>query len=158
VLTIVPRHWWSWDFDVVDGTRVLARIDTSAWREKGVLTIDGVEHRVYRDGVMSGAFILERDGMPLVKARKPSAFRTVLIVSYDGREYTLRKKSAWRAAFVLLEADREIGSLTPNSLWRRDARVTLTHDWPLPIRVFVIWLAIIMWKRDADAVVAAAAG
>jgi hypothetical protein len=32
----------------------------------------------------------------------------------------------------------------------RDATVDLPPDWPLAVTTFVIWLAIILWKRDAD--------
>jgi hypothetical protein len=47
--------------------------------------------------------------------------------------------------------DTEIGTLTPNSAWRRDAAVKLPEQWPLPLKVFVIWLVIILWNRDYNA-------
>ena len=156
-LSIVPKRWYSWDFNVLDGPRQVALVDVSAWREKGVLTVDGVEHRVYREGMMSGDFILERNGSVLARAEKPSAFRDTLVVRHNGREYTLRKKSIWRRAFVVLSGEREVGALNPNSVWKRDATVTLPQEWPLPVRLFVIWLAIIMWKRDAESTAAASA-
>ena len=68
MLTIIPKAWYSWDFSVLDGDRQLAFMDLSSWREKGILTIDGVEHRVYREGAMSGDFVLERDGTVLARA------------------------------------------------------------------------------------------
>ena len=149
-MTIVPKRWYSWDFDVVDGERHLAVVDVSSWREKGLLTVEGVEHRVYREGAMSD-FILERGGTVLARGTKPSAFRDTILVGYSGRQYMLRKKSVWRRAFILLDGDNEIGSLAPDSIWTRHATVSLPRDWPLPINVFVIWLAIILWKREADA-------
>jgi len=164
MLTIIPKAWYSWDFSVVDGDRQLASMDLSSWREKGILTIEGVKHRVYREGAMSGDFVLERDGTVLARGTKPSAFFSTLIVAHQGREYRLEKKSVWRRAFVLLACglgeagsarEKEIGSLVPANAWTRKASVDLPKDWPLPVRVFVIWLAIIMWKREADAAVAA---
>ena len=155
-LTIVPLRWYSWDFDVMEGTRHLARIDVSSWREKGVLTIDGADYRVYREGAMSGDFLLERDGLVFARATKPSAFKNTFVVTYHERQYTLSKRSAWRREFVVRSGETEIGSLAPTSAWRREAAVRLPEDWPIPIRVFVIWLAIILWKRDADAAAVAA--
>jgi hypothetical protein len=162
MLTIIPRTWYSWDFAVVEDGRQWAFMDLSKWREKGVLTIDGVEHRVYREGMMSGDFLLERDGAVLVRASKPSAFFNTLTVGYQGREYTLKKRSAWRRTFVVLapvgEAGSalggEVGSLVPTGALTRKADVDLPEDWPLHLRVFVIWLAIIMWKREADSAAA----
>ena len=55
-------HWFSLDFDVKEAERQLAHMDLSAWGEKGVLTIAGVEHRVRREGPLHGDFLLERDG------------------------------------------------------------------------------------------------
>jgi hypothetical protein len=150
-LTIVPRHWYSWDFDLTDGNRPLAGLEMSRWREKGVLTVDGVDHRVYREGLMSGEFILERDGVVLARATKPSAFRNAFELNFGGWKYTLRKKSMWSRSFVVEGGEREIGSLVPKSMWSRRARVTLPPDWPLPVRAFVIWLTLILWKREYDA-------
>jgi hypothetical protein len=153
-LTLMPKQWWSWDFLVMEGPRQLAFVDVSSWWEKGILTVEGVVHRVYREGATSGDFILERQGQVLAQATKPSAFRDTIILRYDGREYILRKKSIWRRAFILMSGGTEIGSLAPNSTWRRDATVTLPESWPRPIGVFVIWLAILLWKRDAHAAAA----
>src|SRR5262245_33898741 len=149
-LTLVPEHWYSWDFDIRDAERRLARVEMSAWREKGVLNVDGINHRVYREGLMSGDFILERDGLVLAKATKPSAIRRSFTLSYKNREYTVRKRSAWGRAFGVREDEKEVGSRVPTRWWTRDATVTLPEDWPLHIGVFAIWLALLLWKRDAQ--------
>jgi hypothetical protein len=77
-----------------------------------------------------------------------------MIIHYGGRDYTLRKPSAWRRAFVVLDGERQIGSIAPESAWTRRAIADLPADWPLPIRAFAIWLVIILWKRDADSAAA----
>jgi hypothetical protein len=156
-LTLEPRRWYSWDFTIHEGGRQVADLDLSAWREKATLTIDGVEYRVYRERLMSGDFVLERGSTILARATKPSAFWNTFIVHYQGREHTLRKASVWRRTFLLEDHGREIGRIVPHSMWRRDGTATLPADWPLPVRTFVIWLAIILWKRDADSAAAAGA-
>jgi hypothetical protein len=147
-LALTPRRWYSWDFTLTSGDRTLARLDLS-WREKGVVTIGDDEHRVYREGMVSGDFVIERGGEVLARASKPSAFRNTIVITHGGRQYTLRKKSVWKRAFVLLEGDTNIGSLSPNRWLGRDASVNLPADWPLAVKTFVIWLAIILWKREA---------
>lgn len=154
-MTIEPKHWYSWDFDARGEDGVSIDFDLSHWREKGVITVDGVEHRVFREGWMSGDFVMERDGQAIVRAEKPSAFRNAFIVSVEGRQYTLRKKSFARRAFVLMQGDTEVGSLAPDTFWKRRATVSLPADLPAPVRAFITWLAIILWKREADAAAAA---
>jgi hypothetical protein len=149
-LTLAPRRWYSWDFIVTDDAREVATMDLSAWREKGVLAVRGDEYRVYREGAMSGDFILERSGAVLARATKPSAVHRSFVLEYRGRQYTLRAKSAFRRAFVLLDGESQIGSLAPNSVWARTATVQLPDDWPLPVQVFAMWLTIILWKREAN--------
>ena len=43
-MMLVPAHWYSWEFDVTDGQRRIARVEMSAWRENGVLNVDGINH------------------------------------------------------------------------------------------------------------------
>jgi hypothetical protein len=150
-LTVTPRRWYSWDFTIFDSSdRQVADMDLSTWRERATLTVDGVEYLVHRERAMSGEFLLERAREVLARATKPCAFRSAFIVRHGDREYTMRKPSAWRRTFVLEESDREIGRIHPRSLWRRDAVATFQADWPLPVRTFVIWLAIILWKRESQ--------
>ena len=150
-MTIDASHWYSWDFDVTDHERHIAHLDVSAWGEKGVLTIDGVAHRVYREGVGRGDFLLERDGIVLARATKPSAFRSAFEVRHDGRTYELAKESFWQRRFVLRSGSAEIGSVAPRRVVGREAFAALPETWPLPLKVFVVWLVVIMWKRAAQA-------
>jgi hypothetical protein len=151
MLRAIPKRWFSWDFTVIEGSRPVADIDLSWWREKGVLTVDGVTYSVSREGLMSGEFTLESGGSVLARAEKPSAFRRTFVIRHRDRHYTLKAKSAFRRSFVLLQGDREVGFLTPDGLFTRSASVHLPEDLPLAVHVFITWLAIILWKRESDA-------
>jgi hypothetical protein len=151
MLTAVPKRWSSWDFTVLEGSQAVADIDISWWREKGVLTVQGVDYRVYREGMMSGDFILESAGSVLARADKPSAFHRSFTIDHAHTQYTLRAKGVFRRAFLLLDRDREIGSLSPEGIFTRRATVNLPEALPLPVKVFIIWLAVILWKRESDA-------
>jgi hypothetical protein len=148
-MTVVPKRWYSWDFSVTSGDRILAVLDLSSWRERAEIRIGDVTHRVYREGMM-GDFIIEAGGRQLARATKPSAFRDTMIVHVGGKDYTLQKPSLWRRAFTLMDGDRQIGSIAPESLWTYRSAADLPTDWPVPIKSFVIWLAIMLWKRHAN--------
>ena len=140
-------HWFSSDFDVREAERHLAHADVSAWREKGILTIGGVGHRVYREG-LRGDFLLERDGRVLARATKPSALRHRVLIRHDDRTYELDKRSFWTRTFVVRSGHTEIGTLSLTSAWRRHAAVELPEQWPLPLKIFAIWLTVILWRRE----------
>jgi hypothetical protein len=153
-MTMVPARWYSWDYTVMNGDRTVAVLELSSWRERAEIVIGDLTHRVFREHAMSGDFIIEAGGRELARATKPSAFRDTMIVHYGGRDYTLRKASIWRRAFVLMDEDRQIGSIAPDNAWTRRATADLPADWPAPITAFVIWLVIILWKRDASSAAA----
>jgi hypothetical protein len=156
VLTLIPKRWMSRSFIVSNGSSPVADVNLSGsqgWREKGLLTVEGVGHQVYRevygDGAMSGDFVLERDGTLLARAMKPSAFRSVFVLEYERKQYTLRK-SAWTRKVLLLDDERVLGTLSPESPWTRRTTVVLPDNWPLPVKVFVAWLAIVLRRRALD--------
>lgn len=151
MLTAIPKRWFSWDFTVTEESQAVAEIDMSRWREKGVLTVRGVDYRVYREGMMSGDFILESAGAVIARADKPSAFHRSFTINFEGRRYTLEAKAVLRRTFLLLDGDREVGALSPEGLFTRRATVDLPQALPLPVRVFIVWLAVVLWKRDSDA-------
>ena len=150
MLQVVPANWYSWDFTVADESRPVADIATSWWLEKGTLAVDGATYRVYREAPLSGAFVLEGAGGVIARAEKPSVFRRELVIRHAGREYTLRPRSMFRRAFVLLDGSREVGSLTPRSAFTRKAAADLPRDLPLPVRAFIVWLMVISWRRSQD--------
>ena len=149
VLTLAPRNWFTWNFSLLDGERLLADIHFSSWRERGVLTVEGVDYSVYRESML-GDFLLERAGSMVARAEKPSAFVRSFIIKYKERSYTLQAESSFRRAFVLLDGAREIGSIAPESVWTRTAVVTLPDDWPLPLKSFAIWLTLLRWRRESN--------
>jgi hypothetical protein len=149
MLKAIPKHWFSWDFRIIDDDRDIARIDVSSWRERGVLTIDGARYGVYREGWMSGPFVLESRGSVLARAEKPSAFLRSFVIDHNGRHYTLRAQSPFRRAFVLLAGSTQVGSLAPDSVFTRRVSIDLPGDWPVAVKVFTVWLAVLLWKRNA---------
>jgi hypothetical protein len=150
VLTAVPTHWYSQDFTLRDGDRTLAELDFSSWRERGVLTIDGRDYRVYREGAMSGAFILELDGTEIARAEKPSAFHRMFIVRHAGQEWELRAASALRRKFVLLQGSNEVGVIAPEHAFSRRAAVDLRVTLPAAVQAFIVWLTLLLWKRERN--------
>jgi hypothetical protein len=155
-LEIIPQSWVSWNFNVLQDGRPVGEIDISRWREKGALIVQGMTYQVYREGIMSGEFVLELNGTRLAQAEKPSALRRSFEVRYAGTTYQWQGKT-FRRSFVLAENSRTVGSLTPAGIITRKATAQLPEDLPLPVRIFLIWLALIMWKREADSGAASSA-
>ena len=155
MLTATPKHWYSWKFTLATGNHVVADIDISSWRERGGLQIDGRSYRVHRDGMM-GPFILDADGIEIARAEKPSAFFRAFVVQHDGRRLELRAAHALRRQFLLLDGHHEVGMIDPQSLWTRSANVDFRIPLPDAVQAFIVWLTLLLWKREADGAAASA--
>jgi hypothetical protein len=153
MLTVAAKNWFSWKFTLAAGTRAVADIDISSWRERGGLQVDGRAYRVYRDGMM-GPFILAADGVEIARAEKPSAFRRAFVVRHDGRELELRAANALQRRFRLLERGAEIGTIEPQSVFTRSADVDFRVPLPEPLQAFIVWLTLLLWKREAESAAA----
>jgi len=149
-LTLRPKRWFSWNFAVEDAQRHVADLDVSWWRDRGTLIVNGTSYRVYREGLVSGDFVLETDGGTLARATKVSAFRRAFELSYADSTYTLRARGPFWRSFVLESGPDEVGSIIPASFLRRQAVVTLPDSLPLPVKVFAMWLTVLIWKRDSE--------
>ncbi len=151
MLTAKPRHWFSWDYAVSRDSDHLADIDISWWREKGTLTIAGQPYSVYRERPMSGKFILESNGTIVASAEKPSSLKRRLLIEHAGTQYELKPRDMFTRTFELRAGSTVIGTLSPRNMFSRRMNVALPETLPLPVRMFVTWLTVILWKRDSEA-------
>jgi hypothetical protein len=145
MLSVVPKAW-SYTFSVLDGTESVAQaVELSWWGDKGELRIQGVTYTA-RSG--ESCYILESASGVLARAERPRKLFRELVVEHSGHRYRLRERSVFRREFVLFEGSRERGSISPEGLFTRKAAVTLPKAFPLFLQVFVIWLAMMLWKHE----------
>jgi hypothetical protein len=155
MLQLEPKHWYSWDFTVLAGSAALAQIDFSTWRERGALTIQGQRYTVTKQGLLSGGFLLASPGGTVATAARESVFHRRYTIVAGAHTYTLQPRSTWGRKMVVLEGGREVGAIEPRGIFTRRGTASLPDVVPLPVRVFLVWLALLLWKREADAAHAA---
>jgi len=148
-----PKAWWSWTFRIIDDGNEIAEISFACMREAGTLQLVDSTYRLYRQGTFRGLFIMERNGAVIAHADKPSALVRSFNVHHGGKTYTLEAESIFRRKFVLREAGSTLGSIAPQRACYRDARIDLPVALPLPVRLFMLWLTLLLWKREADSAV-----
>lgn len=152
MLSVTPKHWFSWDFVIQDaGGQDVGDLKVDAVRERGTVTAGGTSRTVYRQGAFKGPWVLEEAGAVIAKAEKPSAFKKTLTIEYRDRTFTLKPRSSWGREMVLYEGDREVGSVAPERMIVRRSKVELPEELPLQVKLFVVWLTMMLWKRSSDA-------
>ena len=150
MLIATPKHWYSWDFVVRDeGEQAVGELKVSSRNGRGTIAIGGIVHQVRREG-LRGDFLLEREGSILARAAKPSAFMRTLTIEYEQRTYTLRARTSLRREMVFFDGEIEAGTLAPKGHFPWRACVDLPDGLPLELRMFVTWLTMMLWKRQAE--------
>jgi hypothetical protein len=155
MLQLEPKHWYSWDFTLSDGGAPVAAIDFSNWRERGELTIQGQTYQVTKQGLMSGEFRLEWPGGTVATATRDGLAGRRFHITHGAHTYTIKRRKWWGRDMVLLDGDREVGWVVPAGAFTRRGSASLPEQVPLPVRVFMVWIALLVWKREAEAAHAA---
>ena len=145
-----PTRWFSWDYTVLEDGRPVCLLEMSSWRERGQFEVHGDDYEVSREGLISGAFELSGRGDVLATAVKPSAFRSRFVLDYGRSRYVLKTRSAFRREMVLLEDDEVVGTLKPRGVFSRSMAINLPTVLPMPVKVFIVGLTVILWKRYAS--------
>lgn len=154
MLEAKPVSMFSRDFGIEAEGRRIALLDVSCWKEAGEISIEGESYRLFRERLMSGAFILEKAGQAVARAIKPSAFRSRFDLELAGRSCTLSPDSLFRRSFSVLQNGVAVGNIRRAGLFTRRAIIDLPGDWSLPLQVFVFWLVVVIWNRDDSAAAA----
>ncbi|OPY04941.1 MAG: hypothetical protein A4E61_00504 [Syntrophorhabdus sp. PtaB.Bin184] len=151
MLRAEPKGWFSWKFTIFDDDdEPIAAIDIGWMRETGELKLGGRIYRLFREGFFGGAFILEENGVELARAEKPSSLFRSFTVTNNGKEYGLRAASPVERMFILSENGRELGTVRPEHAFTRKAVIDLPAEIDLPVRIFMVWLVLVLWKRDEE--------
>jgi hypothetical protein len=95
-----------------------------------------------------GDFLLTADQQVLARATKESIFARRFAVRLESRELTLRAPSCLLRRFELIEQGSVVGVIVPDHLLTRACTVELPDDLTVPVRVFLFWLVMLMWRRQ----------
>jgi hypothetical protein len=147
MLRAIPRSLLSWDFSILEDDVEAAGLTTAWMSEQGRLYVGGVEYNLYRQGWRHGAFVIEGEGAILAQADKPTVFTRRFEVAYDHHALCLAAQSPLTRAFSVYEKDAEIGRIYPDCWFTRKTTIDLPDVIVLPVKAFLFWLVILMWRR-----------
>jgi hypothetical protein len=149
-LRVIPRSLFSWSFSLREGDVEVADLAMALMRERGKLVLtNGSEYNLYRQGWLSGPFLLEGDGAIIAQAEKPNPFTRRFEATIGRRRLCLAAQSPLTRAFGVYDDDIPIGGVWPDHCFTRRTTIDLPDDMPLPVKSFLFWLAVLMWRRAA---------
>jgi hypothetical protein len=170
MLRAVPKGWFSYDFTVLDHAgQPVAQADLSNWRERTKLEIGGTHYEASTQRREAKEFLLEDERGQRVavveKVEPPSTWKDRFLKSsewkdrfpfeHGGNRYELRKEST-KACVITREGVGSVGSVRLEGGWfSRGWTADLPEELPLEVKVFLVWVVVVLWRRER---VAAASG
>ncbi|MCP3917079.1 MAG: hypothetical protein GY711_16145 [bacterium] len=97
-----------------------------------------------------GAFCMQRGRRTIARAVKPSAWFRKFEVRIGSERYELRARGLGRK-FEIFRHGRRVGRVEPKSFLTRGARLSAPSGLEQHQAVFLIWLTLILWKREQAA-------
>ncbi len=151
MLEAIPTATFSTNFRLEQENQLVGELDPSIWRCKATLELEDGTYNLYRESLLSGDYLLEHNGTIVARASKLSVFRDKFAVQVGDRLVELRKLRWATRKFGLFDGDTQLGGIYPKGMFSKRANIDLPREWPLANRVFMFWLAFLMWKRDSQA-------
>jgi hypothetical protein len=148
MLTVVPKHLFSWDCELREGESLVARLEIPYWGEHGTLRAQGEAWQLGREDWFHGQYFLRQAGRTLATAEKPSVLVRSFDVRFDSARYVWQARFPLVRSFALVAGGTEVGSMVPDAPFTRRSAVDLPAELSLERKAFLVWLALLLWRRQ----------
>ena len=155
-LSVVPVGLFSFNYEVREGPAPVGSITNKAafLQIKGILTLGGRRYLTRRNGAFRAVYVLETpEGDLIAQASRIVSLAEEYDVAFGDRNIRLKRKVlSMRETFVISDAAGDVGRIVQESLVSRRllCEIDAQAGWlSREIALFLIWMALIIRKRDA---------
>ncbi|MFC1661571.1 hypothetical protein ACFL3S_08995 [Gemmatimonadota bacterium] len=148
-----PRRWFSSDYRILEGDREVTHLHLRLLRDRGVFEVEGKEYRIDVEGFFLGRFELLDGTTVLARAERK---KRKIEVRTGGHRITLEPRGWLARSFDVRITTGSLGSICSLGWAGFSAEADLPAELALPLRVFLVYLVLVTWRRRAA--FAAAAG
>jgi hypothetical protein len=134
-----------------DGS-VVALLRASNWKEAATAVV-GDREWVFakRKGELTGRWAAEPEGVVRLRARQSSFWKRTWSVDLEGKPVEVQNASMWTGTHRYLVGEQQVARSGSSGGWA--PRPTLDADSSLPLhqQVFLLWLELVISRRNAAA-------
>lgn len=147
MLEAVPRRLFSWDFIVFDKGKPVGHFHLSWFSNVVNIAVEKQSFRAMYTKKTKWSFTLNGAREGLAYAERSSDFYYTFDIHYGLERFTLSEEIPHTRVYALKKGDRKIGRIAPRSMFSRWAMVDLPAYLPIPVRVFMILLTLVFWRK-----------
>jgi heat shock protein HtpX len=136
------------EFTISEGETLLTELEITPSQYRGAWTLGLERWEVFADPGWLGLkreYYLEANGEIKGRAHKSGFLSATHVVRFQGQTYTLEKESVFLRQFTLREEGRSLGAIYPELPIKISAVAELPAAMPVPLRIFLICLALLWW-------------
>jgi hypothetical protein len=135
-----------------DGS-VVATLKAENWKEAGTAVIGNREWVFAKHkGELTGRWAADPDGTARLRLRQASFWRGTWSAVLDGIPVEVQSASAWKGTHRYLSAGRQVGESGSTGGWSPRPTLTAEATMPLEHQVFLLWLELVINRRNMAAV------
>ncbi len=132
---------------------VVATLRASNWKEAATAVVENREWVLARDGrELVARWPADPAGTARLRARQTSWWRGTWDVDLEGRVLQAARTSFWRNGLRYSDGDRQVALGGTTGGWSPRPTLRADVDLPLHQRVFLLWLELVLARRDATVV------
>jgi hypothetical protein len=138
---------------VLRGDLVVATLRASNWKEAATAVVDAREWVLAKDGrELVARWPADPAGTARLRARRTSWWRGTWDVDLEGLVLQAARASFWRSGLRYSDGGRQVALGGTTGGWSRRPTLRADVDLPLHQQVFLLWLELVLARRDATVV------
>jgi hypothetical protein len=148
MLIATPTDWLRRNFLIEEDDKLVAAIEGSLLQQRASATVGTATYSLYRETLLRATYVITRGGQVVARARPQSMFNPRFDVTWGEQTLVLRRLSFWLPTFGVFKGYEQIGTVRRLGFLHRGAAIDGASSLPLEIRVFLLWISLMTWRRN----------
>ena len=138
---------------------VVATLRAANWKEEATAVVGDREWVFAKQrGDLTGRWAAEPEDAVRLRARQTSFWKGTWTVDLEGRPVEVRSASMWKGTHRYSSAGRPLATSGSTGGWSPRPTLDAADDLPLHQQVFLLWLELVINRRNTATAVSAATG
>lgn len=140
---------------LADGA-VVATLRASNWKEQATAVVGGREWEFCkRTGELTARWAVDPEGTARLRARQTSFWKGTWAAELDGTAVEVETLSYWKGTHRYLAGGQEVARSDSTGGWSPQPTLEAAPQVPLEHQVFLLWLELVITRRNNAALTAA---
>ncbi|SDF50673.1 hypothetical protein SAMN05660662_2408 [Blastococcus aurantiacus] len=141
---------------LLSGGAVVGTLQASNWKEQATAVIgDRVWQYSKRKGELRARWAVEPEDSARLRARQASSWKGTWVADLEGTRVDVEVLSYWKGTHRFVSGGQQVAHSASTGGWSPRPTLTATPGMPLGHQIFLLWLELVISRRNTAAMTAA---